>query len=102
MYLTPYSATNLLDYVSITFGTTITNTNNLQLIFHYLSIGTEKSPQYKIMQASLNGLTASTTNQPTLFIEFQPIPNSVFLNTPSPPTIDAYLPDDFLYPFYVA
>jgi len=24
------------------------------------------------------------------------------MNVPSPPAIDAYLPDDFLYPFYVA
>jgi hypothetical protein len=26
----------------------------------------------------------------------------VTLNVPNPPTINAYLPDDFLYPFYVA
>jgi hypothetical protein len=37
-----------------------------------------------------------------LNIEYQPISNLVTLNVPNPPTIDAYLPDDFLYPFYVA
>lgn len=30
------------------------------------------------------------------------VSNAVMLNLPSPPVIDAYLPDDFLYPFYVA
>ena len=88
--------------MSLTVSSTITTANSLQLVFFYLPVGTEDNPQYKIANAQLNGITASTTNQPTLFIEFEQVATSVILNTPSPPTIDASLPDDFLYPFYVA
>lgn len=73
----------------------------MQLLFYYSSVGTQSNPQYKIVKAVVNGLTVAN-KQPSLFIEYQSIANSVVLNIPNPPVIDAYLPNDFLYPFYVA
>jgi hypothetical protein len=97
------SSTNLNDYVSLSVPSIINTNQNLQLIFYYLPIGTNLNPQYQIVQAQLNPLSNTNTNLPTsLYVEYQPISTSVFMNVPSPPKIDASLPDDFLYPFYVA
>lgn len=97
------ASTNLNDYVSLSVPSTINTNQNLQLIFYYIPIGTNLNPQYQIIQAQLNALTNTNTNLPTsLYVEYQAISTNVFMNVPSPPKIDAYLPNDFLYPFYVA
>lgn len=98
------SATSSLnDYVSIDFSAAAAATNqNLQLVFYYLPIGTQANPQYQITKAVLNPLTVTSNNQFTLFVEYVGVSSSIVLNLPSPPVINAYLPDDFLYPFYVA
>ena len=70
-----------------------------------MPIGTSTSPQYQITKAVVIPVipVASTGNgQFSLFVEYISVSNSLILNLPSPPTIDAYLPNDFLYPFYVA
>ena len=58
-------------------------------------------PQYEILQARLQA-TGTISNEVKLFVEFQAVGSAVTLNVPPPPTIDATLPSDFLYPFYVA
>jgi hypothetical protein len=95
------ASTNLGDFVSIDYTAIISN-QNIQLLFYYISIGTQSNPQYQITKAVLNALSVSSNNQFSLFVEYMPLSNSVILNLPSPPVINAYLPDDFLYPFYVA
>ena len=67
-----------------------------------MSIGTQSSPQYQITKAVLNPLSVNSNNQFSLFVEYVAVNTSLILNLPSPPILDAYLPDDFLYPFYVA
>lgn len=97
------ASTSLSDYIAIDYAPASSATNqNLQLVFYYVSIGTQAAPQYQITKAVLNPLSVSTNGQFTLFVEYVAVNTSVILNLPSPPIIDAYLPDDFLYPFYVA
>lgn len=97
------AAFSLSDYVSIDFTPAASASNqNLQLLFYYFPIGTQANPQYQITRAVLNPLTVTSNNQFTLFVEYVGVSSSIVLNLPSPPVIDAYLPDDFLYPFYVA
>ena len=69
-----------------------------------MPIGTSTSPQYQITKAVVSPVTVTSTGngQFSLFVEYISVSNSLILNLPSPPTIDAYLPNDFLYPFYVA
>ena len=38
----------------------------------------------------------------TFYIEFISVDNKFGLYVPPAPTVDAYLPNDFLYPFFVA
>lgn len=64
-------------------------------------IGTELDPQYQIIQARLQP-GGAVTSEVQLFVEFEAVSSSVVMNVPSPPTIDLTLPNDFLYPFYVA
>jgi hypothetical protein len=94
------SSNTLADYVSLT-TTTIPSNENIQLVFYYIPIGTELDPQYQIVSAKLQpaGTISTTVN---LYVEFEAISSGVFMNIPSPPTINAQLPSDFLYPFYVA
>lgn len=97
------SSTNLKDYVKVAVASNINSNQNLQLVFYYIPIGTNMAPEYQILQVELNPLGNTNTGLPTsLFVEYQTVSSSVFMNVPSPPVIDAYLPDDFLYPFYVA
>lgn len=97
------SSTNSNDYITIDYTTSVpSNNQNIQLVFYYVSIGTQANPQYQIVKAVLNPLSVASNNQFSLFVEYMPLSNSVVLNMPSPPIIDAYLPNDFLYPFYVA
>lgn len=97
------SATNTNDYVKLTVSGTINTNQNLQLLFYYIPIGTNLDPEYQIVQVQLNPLGNTNTGLPTsLYVEYQAVSNSVFMNVPSPPVINAYLPNDFLYPFYVA
>lgn len=97
------SASSLDDYVNIDYSPASSATNqNLQLVFYYLPIGTKANPQYQITKAVLNPLAVANNAQFTLFVEYVGVSSSIVLNLPSPPVIDAYLPDDFLYPFYVA
>lgn len=97
------SSTNINDYVQLSIPIPINNNQNVQLIFYYAAIGTNLDPQYQILSAKLNGLGNTATNQPTsLFVEYQQLNTSILMNVPSPPVINAYLPNDFLYPFYVA
>jgi hypothetical protein len=63
------AATSLSDYVTIDYSLASSVTNqNLQLVFYYISIGTQASPQYQITKAVLNPLTTSTNSQFTLFV----------------------------------
>ena len=97
------SSTNLLDYVGVTVASGISSSQNIQLVFYYVSIGTAKNRQFQIVKAAVNGLNNPASGQPiSLFVEYQEVSSSVVMNVPSPPSVDAYLPDDFLYPFYVA
>lgn len=97
------AASSLDDYVNIDFAPSASATNqNLQLVFYYLPIGTQANPQYQITKAVLNPLAVTYNDQFTLFVEYVGVSSSIVLNLPSPPVIDAYLPDDFLYPFYFA
>jgi hypothetical protein len=96
------ASTSLTDFVTIDYSATVSSNQNLQLVFYYAPVGTKASPQYQIMKAVLNPLSVSSNSQFSLFVEYMPVSSSVILNLPSPPVIDAYLPDDFLYPFYVA
>lgn len=96
------SSTNSNDYVTIDYTSAPSSNQNIQLVFYYVSIGTQANPQYQIVKAVLNPLSVASNNQFSLFVEYMPLSNSVVLNMPSPPVIDAYLPNDFLYPFYVA
>jgi hypothetical protein len=97
------AASSLSDYVSVDFSdAALDSSKNLQLAFSYLPIGTQANPQYQITKAVLKALTSTSNGQFTLFVEYIGASSSIVLNLPSPPVIDAYLPDDFLYPFYVA
>lgn len=95
------ATTNSFDYVAVSFSGVISASQSVQLIFYYISIGTSTSPQYKVVNAATNPIDTKN-NQPSLFIEFISVANSVVINTPSPPVLNAYLPNDFLYPFYAA
>jgi hypothetical protein len=97
------SSTNLLDYVGVSVASGISTSQNVQLVFYYVSIGTFKNRQFQIVKAAINGLNNPASGQPiSLFVEYQEVSSNVVMNVPSPPSVDAYLPDDFLYPFYVA
>jgi hypothetical protein len=99
-----FSSNILKDYVSIDYDSILINSNSqdVQLLFYYIPIGTQNNPQYKIVSASVKAANEKNVNAQTLFIEYVELDFTVTLNVPNPPTINAYLPDDFLYPFYVA
>ena len=94
------SSTNINDYVPLTVSN-IAAGENMHLLFDYITIGTELEPQYQIIQARLMP-SGTITTEVQLFVEFQAVTTGVVMNLPPPPAINARLPNDFLYPFYVA
>ena len=99
------SSSKLADYVSVTFpSSAILSTESVRLLINYIPIGTELDPQYQITHAIIESTGIISTTEVYLFVEFEMITtgSSVFMNVPPPPTVQAPLPDDFLYPFYVA
>jgi hypothetical protein len=56
------SSTNLYDYVGVTVASGISSSQNVQLVFYYVSIGTAKNRQYQIVKAAINGLNKPGTN----------------------------------------
>lgn len=78
------------------------SSGDIKLVFYYTAIGAENNPQYRIISSAARAANDYSNNIQTLYIEYMKINSTVKLNVPNPPTIDAYLPDDFLYPFYVA
>lgn len=95
------ASTVLADYVSVSWPSSIENTRSLQLLLYYVKVGEESNYQYQITNVTAS--TLSTQNsQSTLYVEYIEVENTAELYIPSPPTIEASLPDDFLYPFYVA
>lgn len=94
------SSNNIADYIAVTQNT-IQSNENMHLLVDYIPIGTELDPQYQILQVRLQPASTIST-EVYLFVEFQAVSTGVFLNVPPPPKIDIRLPNDFLYPFYVA
>lgn len=96
---------SLGDFISIDFSQ-LTNNNNMgvKISIFYQPIGTQFYPQYEITKASASPISIdfSNPNQYSLVVEYIKISSDITLYLPSPPIIDAYLPNDFLYPFYVA
>jgi len=96
------SSSTLKDFISLNYPTAdYSNTLSIQLLVYYSKIGTLLNPQYEILSVAVNGVT-SINGLCSLYIEYVSIDNSYSLYAPSPPKVDAYLPNDFLYPFYVA
>ena len=62
------ASSSLGDYVPLAIDSNLNNNTNLQLLFHYIKIGTQNYPQYQIIKAKLVGLSASPIGQPTLFV----------------------------------
>lgn len=65
------SSTNLNDYIGVSLGS-VSASQNIQLVFYYVSIGTAASRQYQIVKAAINGLSNPGQNQPiSLFVEYE-------------------------------
>lgn len=80
-----------------------TEGQSVQLLFSYIKIGAAGSEQYKIVKADILPVSPVVSqNWKSLFVEFRLVPTDIIMNAPPPPKINAYLPNDFLYPFYVA
>lgn len=71
------------------------------MVIYYINIGVPQNPQYEISEVVLSPFTIKD-GLSTLFIEFVSVENTVNLYVPPAPTANAYLPNDFLYPFFVA
>jgi|JI6StandDraft_1071083.scaffolds.fasta_scaffold18047_5 hypothetical protein len=58
---------------------------------------------FQIVSATYNpsSSNANSTNRMQLFVEYKSMDNSVLTYIPSPPSVEVYLPNDVLYPFYV-
>jgi hypothetical protein len=64
-------------------------------------MGIPSKAQYRIDKIEFKGV-ASKDGLSSLYVEYVNLENPYSLYVPPAPTVDAYLPNDFLYPFYVA
>lgn len=71
------------------------------MIFYYINIGQPQNPQYEISKVEIKPVIIKD-GLSTLYIEFISVDNQFGLYVPPAPIVDAYLPNDFLYPFFVA
>lgn len=93
----------IADYTTISWptGTASSDSNNVLLKVYYTKIGAEASPQYYVLRVMAE-LISNTAKEKVLFVEYQEVTGSPQMYIPPPPKVDAYLANDFLYPFYVA
>lgn len=65
------ATSNSNDYVQIEFSSSLSNSQNVQLIFYYIPLGVKGSAQYKIVKAMANAFPFPSGGQPSLFVEYQ-------------------------------
>ena len=68
---------------------------------YYINIGVPQNPQYEISKVEVKPVIVKD-GLSKLYVEFVSVENKFGLSVPPVPIVDAYLPNDFLYPFFVA
>ena len=83
--------------------TTSSNSNGVSILqIYYSRIGREGNSMFQVVYASALISSTSNNNRCQLFVEYKQVDSSVLTYVPSPPSVQAYLPNDVLYPFYVS
>lgn len=94
------ASTTLGDFTAVTWPS-IADTQSIKLNIFYQKVGAAENPQYYVTNMTVQDV--SSLNQAhTIYIEYQELTTTPAMYIPPPPRVHAYLPNDFLYPFYVA